>query len=117
VPDSRGVRDIQFHKNDAEYNYFANAEPHFGGWSKRILLAAVPAILFLTLYPSRFSLHPHPSLNSSPFHLGRGIKRASTLDFYLNVLLLIPFGFAGPVITNGKVYIGTAAGRDAYDLF
>jgi len=70
-----------------------NPMPQSSGWSNRLLLAAIAGILFLTLYPFRFSIHPHVLLNSSPFLLGRGIKRLSFLDFFLNVLLFLPFGF------------------------
>jgi hypothetical protein len=112
-----GVRNIQFDKSDAELDYSAKPERHFLGWSNRIPLAAVAAVLCLTRYPFRFSLHPHPPLNSCPFHLGRGIKRTSIPDFSWNVLLLMPFGFAGPVITNGKLYFGTATELDVCGLF
>lgn len=71
----------------------ATSEPRSSGWSNRILLAAIAGILFLTLYPFRLSLHPHVPLKSSPFLLGSGLKRPSALDFSLNVLLFIPFGF------------------------
>jgi glycopeptide antibiotics resistance protein len=71
----------------------AKRPPSSSGWSNRILLAAIAGILFLTLYPFRFSLHAHALLNSSPFLLGHGVKRPSALDFTLNVLLFIPFGF------------------------
>jgi len=67
--------------------------PRSPGWANRILLAAIACILFLTLYPFRFSLHAHAPLSSSPFLLGRGVKRTSVLDFALNVLLFVPFGF------------------------
>jgi VanZ like protein len=63
------------------------------GWSNRILFAAIAGILFLTLYPFRFSIHAHAPVNSWPFLLGRETKRFSALNVSLNVLLFIPFGF------------------------
>ena len=45
------------------------------------------------------------------------IKRTSILDFSWNALLLMPSGFAGPVITNGKFYIGADTELDVYGLF
>jgi glycopeptide antibiotics resistance protein len=62
-------------------------------WSNRILLLSIVGVLFLTLFPFRISLHPHNLPKSSPFFLGGGFKPTSTLDFVLNVLLFVPFGF------------------------
>lgn len=62
-------------------------------WSNRILVATIAGILFLTLYPFRFSAHAQVPLSFSRFFLGKGLKRATPLNFALNVLLFIPFGF------------------------
>jgi VanZ family protein len=62
-------------------------------WSNRILIAAVAGILFLTLFPFRFVLATKLPLNASPFLLGRNPKVVGPLDFFLNILLFIPFGF------------------------
>jgi glycopeptide antibiotics resistance protein len=67
--------------------------PRSQGWSYRILLAGVAGILFLTLYPFRFSIHAHAPLSSSPFLLGSGVKHTTFVDFTLNVILFVPFGF------------------------
>ena len=61
-------------------------------WSNRILLLATAGILFLTMYPFRFSFHSLLA-GASPFLLGKSLKRASSLGTFLNVLLFIPFGF------------------------
>jgi VanZ family protein len=63
-------------------------------WSNRILMLALAGILFLTLYPFRFSLHTNPPLHRSPFLLVSGGKTNGPLAAFLNVLLFIPFGFA-----------------------
>jgi len=63
-------------------------------WSNRILMLALAGILFLTLYPFRFSLHTNPPLNRSPFLLVSGGKTNGPLATFLNVLLFVPFGFA-----------------------
>lgn len=71
----------------------AGSTPPFPrSWSNRILIAAVAAILFLTLYPFRFGL-PALSLNASPFLLGTENKPGKPLDVVLNILLFMPFGF------------------------
>jgi glycopeptide antibiotics resistance protein len=62
-------------------------------WSNRILIAAVIGILFLTLFPFRFVLATKLPLNASPFLLGHDPKVVGPLDFFLNILLFIPFGF------------------------
>jgi hypothetical protein len=62
-------------------------------WSNRILALAVAGIFFLTLYPFRFSLHPNPSLNGSPFLLISGGKSTGPLNAFLNISLFVPFGF------------------------
>lgn len=66
---------------------------NFSGWSNRILIAALVGILFLTLYPFRFSLVAALPSNVSPFLLGRGSKAGRRMDIFLNVLLFVPFGF------------------------
>jgi glycopeptide antibiotics resistance protein len=62
-------------------------------WSNRILALAVAGILFLTLYPFRFSLHPNPSLIRSPFLLVSGGKSSGPFNAFLNISLFVPFGF------------------------
>jgi VanZ like family len=62
-------------------------------WSNRILTLSVLGILFLTLYPFRFSLHASPQLNGSPFLLVSGVKSSGPLAAFLNILLFVPFGF------------------------
>jgi glycopeptide antibiotics resistance protein len=62
-------------------------------WSNRTLIVAVAGILFLTLYPFRFSFHTKLPENASPFLLGRAGKSGTPLDIFLNVLLFVPFGF------------------------
>jgi hypothetical protein len=61
--------------------------------SNRILALAVAGILFLTLYPFRFSFHPNLPRHSSPFLLVNGMKTSGTLNAFLNIALFVPFGF------------------------
>lgn len=63
-------------------------------WSNRILILAVGGVLFLTLYPFRFSLHTVPPLNRSPFLLVSGGKSNGPFNAFLNILLFVPLGFA-----------------------
>jgi glycopeptide antibiotics resistance protein len=61
-------------------------------WSNRILIASIAGILFLTLYPFRFTGMANLRPASAPFLLGEGGKTGRFADF-LNILLFIPFGF------------------------
>lgn len=66
--------------------------PPASSWSNRILLLATAGILFLTMYPFRFSFHVLPH-GASPFLLGNSGKGGGFADAFLNVLLFVPFGF------------------------
>lgn len=62
-------------------------------WSNRILILAVLGIVYLTLFPFEIRLaFPH-SYHGSPFFLGESDKTLQHADFFLNVLLFVPFGF------------------------
>jgi glycopeptide antibiotics resistance protein len=62
-------------------------------WSNRILILSVLGIVYLTLFPFEIRLaFPH-SYHGSPFLLGDSVKILDRKDFFLNVLLFIPFGF------------------------
>ena len=76
-------------------------------WSNRVLTLSIAGILFLTLYPFRFSLHPS-QLNGSPFLLVSGLKSSGPLAAFLNVLLFVPFGFglSQKLREKGKVGAG-----------
>jgi len=67
--------------------------PPHTAWSNRFFILAVAGILFLTLYPFRFSSVANLAPGASPFLLGTAGKPVSRLDAVLNVLLFIPFGF------------------------
>ncbi|MBZ5501219.1 MAG: VanZ family protein [Acidobacteriia bacterium] len=69
------------------------SQPPVPQWSRRILIAAAIGIVFLTLFPFRFSLQTELPANASPFLLGVREKNAGTLDNFLNILLFVPFGF------------------------
>lgn len=62
-------------------------------WANRLLILSVLGIAYLTLFPFeiRFS-SPHP-FHGSPFFLGDSVKTLRHMDFFLNVLLFVPFGF------------------------
>ena len=63
------------------------------GWSNRILALALAGILFLTLYPFRFSLHANLLSNASPLLLATGTKTSGPINAFLNILLFVPFGW------------------------
>ena len=77
-------------------------------WSNRVLTLSVAGILFLTLYPFRFSLHANSQLNGSPFLLVSGVKSSGPLAAFLNVLLFVPFGFGLSQKLHEKGRSGTA---------
>jgi VanZ family protein len=88
---------------------YSNASPAASGWSNRILIAAVAGILFLTLYPFRFTFPWHPADHVFPYFLpGKG-KAAGLPDAFLNVLLFVPFGFglAEKLRERGKSWAAT----------
>lgn len=74
------------------------------GWPNRILILAIAGIIFLTLYPFRFTLDRYLLYGASPFFLGGSGKAYGPLDALLNVLLFVPFGFglAGKFRERGK---------------
>jgi hypothetical protein len=62
-------------------------------WSNRILILSLLGIACLTLFPFRFNFAPTLIFHRYPFLLETSVKHASVLDFFLNVLLFVPFGF------------------------
>ncbi len=62
-------------------------------WSNRILILSLLGITYLTLFPFRLDFAPTYVFHRYPFLLETSEKRVHFLDFFLNVLLFIPFGF------------------------
>ena len=62
-------------------------------WSNRILILSLLGIACLTLFPFRFNFAPTLFFHRYPFLLETSVKRPYFLDFFLNVLLFVPFGF------------------------
>jgi len=62
-------------------------------WSNRILILSLLGIAYLTLFPFRFDFSASYVFHRYPFLLGMTGKRSTHTDFFLNVLLFIPFGF------------------------
>lgn len=72
--------------------------PHqqvYAEWANRILILSLLGIAYLTLFPFRMDLSPTLIFHRSPFLLGPAAKQIHYLDFdfFLNVLLFVPFGF------------------------
>jgi glycopeptide antibiotics resistance protein len=61
-------------------------------WANRILVSSLIGIVCLTLFPFRLDFSEFHSLHRSPFLLGESLKYVARLDFFLNVLLFVPFG-------------------------
>jgi glycopeptide antibiotics resistance protein len=61
-------------------------------WSNRILIVAMMGIVYLTLFPFRFDFSSTLPGSASPFLLGPSSKHSIGLDFFLNLLLFVPFG-------------------------
>ncbi len=66
-------------------------------------------IVFLTLFPFRFSLPTKLAAHASPFLLSIGEKSAGGLDDFLNVLLFVPFGFGLAEVVRKRGRPRTAA--------
>lgn len=62
-------------------------------WSNRILILAMLGIACLTLFPFEVRLPLPQAFARSPFYLGGSDKPLHSVDFFLNVLLFVPFGF------------------------
>jgi VanZ family protein len=62
-------------------------------WSNRILILSLLGIGYLTLFPFRFDFSPSTLFHRYPFLLDTSVKNAGHLDFILNVLLFVPYGF------------------------
>ena len=74
-------------------------------WSNRILLLSLLGIAYLTLFPFRFHYIPASRFDRSPFLLGYSGKTGNYVDFFLNVLLFVPFG-VGVVAQARKRFFG-----------
>jgi VanZ family protein len=62
-------------------------------WSNRILIFSLLGIAYLTLFPFKFDFGVTSALHRYPFLLDTSVKRSTHMDFFLNVLLFVPFGF------------------------
>jgi VanZ family protein len=62
-------------------------------WSNRFLILSLLGIAFLTLFPFRFNFAPTLIFHRYPFLLDTSVKPPFFMDFFLNVLLFVPFGF------------------------
>ncbi len=74
----------------------SNATPRqaaSAAWCNRILLLSLLGIAYLTLFPFRLHSIAFQAIHGNPFLLGNSGKQYFTRDFYLNVLLFVPFGF------------------------
>ena len=69
------------------------APPVWSKWSNRILILSLLGIVYLTIFPFRIDFASPQSGTTSPFLLGPSLKHVDSLDFFLNVLLFVPFGF------------------------
>src|SRR6266852_950134 len=62
-------------------------------WANRILIVSLAGIVCLTLFPFRFdAAFRHPA-GASAFLLGPSPKHPQFWDWFLNILLFLPFGF------------------------
>jgi VanZ family protein len=62
-------------------------------WSNRILIFSLLGIAYLTLFPFKFDFAASFAFHRYPFLLDTSVKRSTHTDFFLNVLLFVPFGF------------------------
>jgi glycopeptide antibiotics resistance protein len=62
-------------------------------WANRILILSLLGICYLTLFPFVLRIFPPRVVHKSAFLLGNSAKKPHSIDFLLNVLLFVPFGF------------------------
>ena len=62
-------------------------------WSNRILILSLVGIAYLTLFPFEIRMASPHAFHDSPLLLGDSAKTLRHTDFFLNVLLFVPFGF------------------------
>jgi glycopeptide antibiotics resistance protein len=62
-------------------------------WANRIVLLSLLGICYLTLFPFILRISPGRFVHRSMFLLGSSNKETHSVDFLLNVLLFVPFGF------------------------
>jgi glycopeptide antibiotics resistance protein len=62
-------------------------------WANRILILSLLGICYLTLFPFVLRISPARLLHKSAFLLGNSAKKPHSIDFFLNILLFVPFGF------------------------
>jgi VanZ family protein len=86
-------------------------------WANRILILSFIGIVYLTLFPFRLDFAAPQSRSTSPFFLGPSLKHGDPVDFFLNLLLFIPFGFGFSAelrkrgVSSGRVFaLALAAG-------
>lgn len=77
-------------------------------WRNRVLILSVFGIAALTLFPYGFSSSLHQQTRHSFLLLRLAPKGLPPIDFVLNVLLFVPFGFGVPLRTRSR---GTGVGR------
>jgi len=56
------------------------------------LIIAMIGIVYFTLFPFRLNIHTTAAGSEAPFLLGPSQKNSISLDFFLNILLFVPFG-------------------------
>jgi len=91
--------------------------PVWSQWSNRILILSLLGIVYLTIFPFRIDFASPQSRSTSPFLLGPSLKHGDPIDFFLNVLLFMPFGFglsakfrSRGVSKGGVLFLAFAAG-------
>ena len=62
-------------------------------WSNRILILSLLGIAWLTLFPFQIHFAAGHAFLRSPFLLGSSLKELRYKNFFLNILLFVPFGF------------------------
>jgi glycopeptide antibiotics resistance protein len=65
----------------------------YSRWANRLLIVSLIGIVYFTLFPFRLDFSAALPGNRPPFLLGSSWKYQTFLDFFLNFLLFVPFGF------------------------
>jgi glycopeptide antibiotics resistance protein len=62
-------------------------------WANRLLIVSLIGIIYFTLFPFRLDFSVVLPANRPPYLLGSDWNYRTFLDFFLNFLLFVPFGF------------------------
>ncbi len=88
-----GLASSPYGRNSPHMNKDAPSPSRYSRWANRFLILSLGGIVYFTLFPFRFDFSVALPGNRFPFLLGPSWKYHFFIDFFLNFLLFVPFGF------------------------